>query len=142
MISGYRFFPPCSRFIRCDEIENFSCRLPPVARHAIPFTFFHPCTLLYLTPLSDITSPASTFVKNVVLLRCRKKKKEKMNPEIPRLVKSPPNLAPASFTPTLRSFRVRIGIYKLLEIVPKTSTSYSPDVSCELNYFIVTLARN
>lgn len=62
-----------------------------------------------------------------------------MNPEIPRL-KSPPNLAPASFTPTLRSFRVRIGIYKLLEIVPKTS--YSPDVICELNYFIVTLARN
>lgn len=72
--------------IRCDEIENFSCRLPPVARHAIPFTFFHP-------PVSNATFRyyirASTFVKNAVLLRRRKKK---MDREIPRLVKSRPRI--------------------------------------------------
>lgn len=55
-----------------------------------------------LSPLHPLVSnatfryyiPASTFVKNAVLLRCREKKKT--NRKIPRLAKSPPNLA--SFT--------------------------------------------
>lgn len=55
------------------------------------------------------------------------------------------NSSPREISPESRIFHPRpwpdpeyeIGVYKLLE----TSTSYSPDVICKLNYFVVPLAR-
>lgn len=131
LISGYRFesgfldtrfSPPCSQFIRCDEIENFSCRLPPRREARDPIHVLSPLHPLVSNATFRYYIPASTFVKNAVLLRCRKKKKKKWIEKflaswnLSRI--SPPHLSPFA--------RVRTGVYKLLEIVLKFELSIHP----------------